>query len=98
MSAPARHRNPDLPLVLTAATRRPAVSRVVAAGLRHVDRPWAVGIDALLCVLLIGLMAWEGLYEFPQDAEWQHLAAAIAALIALALHGMRAFTTPDRED
>lgn len=96
MSAPARHQNPDLPHVLTAASQRPPVSRA-AAGLRHVDRPWAVGIDALLCVLLFGLMAWEG-WEFGHDAEWQHMAAAICALIALALHGMRAFTTPDRED
>lgn len=97
MSAPARHRNPDVPLVLTAASRRPPVSRAAAAGLRHVDRPWAVGIDALLCVLLIGLMAWEG-WEFGNDAEWQHMAASVGALVALALHGMRAFTTPDRED
>lgn len=89
---------PDIPEILPAKHARLKLHQALAAGLRHVDRPWAVGIDALLCVLLIGLMAWEGLYEFAQDAEWQHLAAAIAALIALALHGMRAFTTPDRED
>lgn len=51
-----KHR-PDVPLVYTDATRPKAAGRVLAAGLRHVDRPWAIGIDALLCVLLAGLMA-----------------------------------------
>lgn len=89
---------PDIPKILPMKQGRPNLYRALAAGLRHADRPWSIGLDILLLGLLLGLMGWEGFYEFPQDFELPHLLAAIGALGAAALHGMRAFTSPDRED
>lgn len=89
---------PDIPEILPLKQARPDLHRALVDGLRHADRPWSIGVDIVLLGLLLGLMGWEAFYEFPLDLELPHLLAAIGASVAAALHGMRAFTSPDRSE
>lgn len=89
---------PDVPEILPAKHARPNLRQALAAGLRHADRPWSIGVDLVLLLLIGGVMCWEG-WEFARDGEWEHLLAACACLTAGVLHMFRAFTdSPDRSE
>jgi hypothetical protein len=88
---------PDVPKILPGKHAQQPLRSRLAAGLRHVDRPWSMAIDAFLLLAVFGVMAFEG-WEFARDLEWEHAAAAITAALIFALHGMRAFTSPDRSE
>jgi acyl-CoA synthetase (AMP-forming)/AMP-acid ligase II len=93
------HNRPDIPQLLPPQHARRTRSRrrgALAAGLRHGDRPWSIALDAAVLATFVGLLCWES-WEFGVDGEWEHMAAAIAVLIAGAVYAFRVFTA-DRED
>lgn len=103
MTATLHHREP--PAILPARHAQPSVGRTIARNLRraltaaahNTDRPWSIAVDAMVLAVLTGLMCWE-IGEFGFTGVWEHLAAAVAVLVAGTLYAFRAFTTPDRSE
>lgn len=85
------HREP--PPVRPAKRARPVAAHRLAAGLRHADRPWSIGVDILLLILIVAVMCWE-VWEFALDTEVPHLLAACACLVGAVLHMFRTLADP----
>lgn len=88
---------PDIPEILPAKHARPRRLRAFVDGLRHVDRPWSVGIDLLVLIGFTAALCWE-VWEFAQDGEWEHTAIACVALVGGTVYAFRAFTGPTRSE
>lgn len=88
---------PDIPSIRPAKHAQPTWSGLFVAAARNVDRPWSIGVDALVLAAFFGLMCWEG-WQFGLTGAWEHLAVATVVLVAGVMYAFRAFTAPDRSE